>query len=225
VTPYWLVFAIWGAVLFVILNAWALTLLRFARHARTLRHPRAIENFARANGWSYQERDDSQRRPGPPFTEASGGSCTNVVRGTWRGQDFVALDYDHLAHAVMLKLAARLPRLEVYASDLPGEVPFGVANVRLESEEFTRRFWVHADPPKFASDILTPRLMEHLLSAPPMCWRIWGDDLVGWWPGELTPARIPLTLLVLCTVQDSIPSFVLHEYGFTDGTAREVLPL
>ena len=71
------------------------------------------------------------------------------------------------------------------------------------------------DDPKFASDVLHPRLMQALLAAPPMCWRVWGDDLYGWWPGEPAPERILLYLAVLHRIRDEVPEYVWHDYGLT----------
>jgi hypothetical protein len=138
-----------------------------------------------------------------------------MVSGTSRGEAFVAYEYAHQAQVVSLKLPMSLPLLELQPQSLAGGTSVTVPNVTLESEAFDRQFWVHAADPKFASDVLHPRLMQNLLVAPPLCWRIWADDLVGWWPGEPSPdpSRILLYLAVLHMIKDAIPEFVWHDHG------------
>jgi hypothetical protein len=144
-----------------------------------------------------------------------------MVSGIHRGDAFVAYEYNHQAQVVSIKLPLSLPLLEVRPRGLEGGTSVTIPNVTLESADFDRRFWVHAEDPKFASDFLHPRLMQDLLLAPALCWRIWDDDLVGWWPGEPAPARILLYLAVLHTIKDATPAFVWHDYGVPDPSADE----
>jgi hypothetical protein len=191
------------------------------RSFRAFLHPRAVEAFARDNGWSYQDRGMRPLRPGPSHWAGGLADCTHVVSGTHRGDVFVAYDYNHQAQVVSIKLPVALPLVEVRPQGLAGGPSVTIPNVTLESEDFNRRFWVHADDPRFASHLLHPRLMRDLMLAPPLCWRIWEDDLVGWWPGEPAPARILSYLAVLHSVKESIPGFVWHDYGVADTAADE----
>lgn len=217
-TGPWLAYTICGAFAVILASIWVKFAAGLARAARSVLYPRAVAEFARANGWSYQARGWHPFDPGPPYWNRSSAGCTHLVSGTYRGHDFVAFVFAHEAQVVTLKLPMSLPLVEIRPQGLAGQAQLAVPSVTLESEAFDRRFQIHADDAKFASDILHPRLMEDLLLAPPLCWRIWRDDLVGWWPGEPAPARILTYLAVLNTIKDAIPAFVWHDYGLTDTT-------
>lgn len=215
-TGSWFVFATWATFLLVFAGIWVSFGAGLVRSVRAVFHPRAVAAFARGNGWSYEERGWRPLRPGPPYWSAGSAACAHVITGTSGGEAFVAYEYAHQAQVVSIKLPMSLPLVEVRPQGLAGGTSVTMPNVALESEEFNRRFWVHAEDPKFASDVMHPRMMRELLSAPPICWRIWGDDLYGWWPGESAPSRILLTLAVLHGVKDAIPAFVWHDYGLTE---------
>jgi hypothetical protein len=216
----WFVGAIWAAFVVVFAVLWISFGARLGRSARSLLHPRAVAEFARTHGWSYEARGWRPLRPGPPYWSGNGAACTHVVSGTYRGEPFSAYDYDHSAQVVTLGLPALLPLLDVRPRDLDAAELIGVPSITLESVAFARRFAVHADVAKFASDILHPRLMEDLMRAPLLCWRIWEDHLVGWWPGEPAPSRILVYLEVLHTIKAAIPEFVLRDYDLTDTTTE-----
>jgi len=91
----------------------------------------------------------------------------------------------------------------------------------LESEEFNRRFRVATQHPKLASDILTPRTMQYLISVDAEAWRTCGSDLVGFAQGRLDPAEVVRTCGVLRQIQGGIPSFVWKDAG---GTASGYSP-
>jgi hypothetical protein len=216
VAGHWFAYLLWGTVLLAFVVMWVSYGAGLVRSVRAVLHPRAVAAFARANGWSYQDRGWRPLRPGPPYWSVGSAVSTHLVSGTSQGEVFVAYEYAHQAQVVSLKLPMSLPFVEVRPHGLAGGTSVTLPNVTLESEAFGRRFWVHADDPKFASVILHPRLMHGLLQASPLCWRIWKDDLVGWWPGEPAPAQILNSLAVLHTIKDSIPAFVWHDYGLTD---------
>jgi hypothetical protein len=96
----------------------------------------------------------------------------------------------------------------------------GLSDVELESEDFNRRFRVHASDPKFASDVLTPRTMQALLAQDCVSWRIRGTDILGWYGGKMEPAGVQAAVATLQTVVDGIPSFVWHDHGLGSTTAQ-----
>jgi hypothetical protein len=215
----WYVVAAWGAFALVFIGAWVTFAAGLARSMRALLRPRSVAAFANSRGWSYQRRGSSPLQPGPPYwSGVTADLCTQVVTGRFHDEEFVAFEYAHQAQVVTLALPVPLPFLEVQSRATPMRIAPTDPSVTLESEDFGRSFSVHADDPKLASDILTPRLMEQLMLAPPLCWRIFRDELVGWWPGEPLPERIPLYLDILHTVKDSIPRFVWRDHGLTNAT-------
>jgi hypothetical protein len=216
----WFAYAIWGVIGIAFMRMWVAYGEGLAKSMKAFFRPRRVAAFAAAKGWSYQDRGFHQLRPGPPYSsEIASASCTHMISGTSRGEPFIAYEYANHAQVVALKLPRSLPLVDVRPHDQADLMQLTMPSVTLESEAFGRRFSVRADNPKFASDVLHQRLMQALLVAPPLCWRIWEDDLVGWWPGAMIPTRIELYLAVLHTIKDEIPGFVWHDYGLTDTSA------
>ena len=157
------------------------------------------------------------------------------MRGTDHDVPFVAFDYqydtetsDGRGHQVRtthhfgvlsIPLPTALPPLQVTPEDAIERAAHAMGiggGIDLESEDFNRRFTVHAHDPKFASDVLTPRTMEALLAAPPLAWRIEMADLVAWWDGALKPVELLASAATLRQVVSLIPSFVWHDNGVVD---------
>lgn len=200
----------------------------------------ALQQFCASQGWSYTAEDDSftVRWNGTPFGEGDRRKAKNVVQGSNRGVPFVAFDYQydtetsdsrgnrqrqtHRYDVVALALPTVLPTLQVtpegFLQRAAGAVGIG-NDIDLESEDFNRRFSVHARQPKFASDVLTPRTMEALLAGPPTAWRIEMSDLVSWAGGTMKPVEVLARLSTLHHVVDGIPSFVWHDNGLVTGPA------
>jgi hypothetical protein len=89
----------------------------------------------------------------------------------------------------------------------------GLDDIDLESEDFNRKFRVHANDRKFASDVLTPRTMQALLARPETSWRISGTDILGWSDGRMTPLLVTTSVSTLELVLDGIPSFVWKDHS------------
>jgi hypothetical protein len=195
-----------------------------------------LMQFARMRGWSYVGEDSSlvHRWPGDPFGHGDNPQARNVMSGTESGRPFTAFDYTYETHSTDSKgnRSTTTHRWTVCVVPMPGwlgnvqVVPetaldrmAGAVGLRtdldLESEEFNRRFRVAADDPKLASDILTPRTMQYLISVDAEAWRTCGSDLVGFAQGRLDPVEVVRTCGVLRQVQDGIPSFVWKDAGGT----------
>jgi hypothetical protein len=204
-----------------------------------------IQQFCLAKGWQYTAEDDSfiDCWRGTPFGEGDRRRAKNVIRGSDRGVPFVALDYQydtettdsrgntsrstHHFDVVALALPAVLPTLQVTPEGLLERAAAAVGlggGIELESEDFNRRFRVHARQPKFASDVLTPRTMEALLAGPPTAWRIEMSDLVSWAGGTMSPVDVLARLSTLHHVVDGIPSFVWHDNGYDPAQQAPAAP-
>ena len=177
------------------------------------------------SGYTFAREDDQwcQRWQGTPFGEGDHRRATNVVTGTLHDMPFVAFDYKYQTHSsdsngnrtttthrygvAALQLSAYLPRLQVTPENVFTRIgsAFGIEDIELESEDFNRRFRVHANDRKFASDVLTPRTMEALLRQPDLSWRFDGSDIVGWTDGRITPPTVLAMTSQLRTVVDGIP--------------------
>lgn len=195
--------------------------------------------WATANKWQFTVADDAWagRWNGPPFDEGDHRQVRNVISGGWKSRPFMSFDYSYQTHSsdgrggrsttthrftvVSVALPTDLPRLQVTPESLFSRVGhvFGMADIDLESEDFNRAFRVTCSDPKFASDALTPRTMELLLSRSHFSWRIEVTDLVCWWSGEQTAVAVTEALSTVCDVIAGIPTFVWHDHGYDAGSA------
>lgn len=196
----------------------------------------ALQQYALANGWAYVARDDRQwtRWQQAPFNDGFDRRATNVLTGHHRGHDMVAFDYTyktrttdsqgnsstqtHHYRVCALALPTWLPTLEVgpeNALTRLGNV-MGMHDIELESEDFNRRFRVHAGDRKFAYDVLSPRTIEKLMAMPAIHWRIDGQTIVSWDVGTLQVPDLLPRLATLATVLDGIPDFVWHDNGVSE---------
>jgi len=195
--------------------------------------------WASANKWQFAVEDDAWagRWNGPPFDEGDHRKVRNVISGGWKSWPFVSFDYSYQTHSsdgrggrsttthrftvVTVALPTDLPRLQVTPESVFSRVGhvFGMSDIDLESEDFNRAFRVTCSDPKFASDALTPRTMQLLLSRSHFSWRIEVTDLVCWWSGEQTAVAVTEALATMCDVIAGIPSFVWHDHGYDAGSA------
>ncbi len=199
-----------------------------------------LEQYAASAGWQFVGRDDQwalqwQR---PPFNQGYDHEANNVLRGTFAERQLVAFDYSYKERTTdskggssettfhfavcALALPAALPYLEVGPESVFARLGsvIGVHDIEIESEEFNRKFNVRSDDRKFASDVLSPRLAQTLLSLPPYHWRTDGANLVSWSKGTLQPKVFQQWFSTLSGVIDSIPAFIWHDRGVSAPTAE-----
>lgn len=186
-------------------------------------------------GWSFTAEDPSLvgRWTGAPFGQGERRRARNVINGTEKGRQFTAFDYSYETHSTDSKgnRTTTTHRFGVYAVALPAYLPtlqvtregafrrlagaIGLMrDIELESEDFNRAFTVRTAEPKFASDVLSPRTMEFLLSVPDVQWRIEGTSILSWDGGRMRPEQIVVATAVLDRVTDGIPSFVWKDHGY-----------
>jgi hypothetical protein len=194
--------------------------------------------FCLARGWKYVDEDPSvaDRWTGEPFGHGDRRRARNVIRGQGSGRDFVAFDYSYETHSndsqgrrkttthhfavCAVAIPAYLPTLQVCPAGVFGKLADAVgltSDIDLESEDFNRAFTVRADDRKFATDVLSPRTMQYLLTAPAQAWRIQGNSVLRWKSGRLDPADIVIATSVLDRVADGIPDFVWKDHQNQQG--------
>jgi hypothetical protein len=66
-------------------------------------------------------------------------------------------------------------------------------------------------------DVLSPRTMQYLLTAPAAAWRIEGNSMLRWDSGRLDPTDIIVATAVLDRVADGIPEFVWKDHQDQQG--------
>lgn len=211
----------------------------YFRYKREQARRNLLLQWATANNWQFTVADDgwTGRWNGPPFDEGDHRQVRNVISGAWKSTKFASFDYSYQTHSsngrggrtttthrftvVALALPAGLPRLQVTPESMFSRIghAFGMDDIDLESEDFNRAFRVTCPDPKFASDALSPRTMQLLLSRSHLSWRIEVTDLVCWWNGEQTAVAVTEALSTMCDVVAGIPSFVWHDRGYDAGSA------
>ena len=190
-----------------------------------------LMTWATNSGFSYTVEDDSwcDRWHATPFGDGDHRKAKNVVTGTHKDRPFAAFDYSYQTHSsngkggqtttthhyvvTSFQLPTFLPQLQVTPENLLTRFgnALGLDDIELESEEFNRKFRVHARDRKFACDVLSPRTMQMLLSRPALSWRIDGTDILAWQDGKLSPSLCLATTSQLQDIVDGIPSFVWHD--------------
>ena len=200
---------------------------------RSRRRGASLATAARARGWSYQERDQSQMREGQPFDLQGMGLCQHVVKGTVGSSRFIAFEYvapgtdnsnaSGTHGVIVVDLPKSLPVLQVRPGGSVRRLARygdpGLDVVTLESDDFNSRFTVQGADAKFASDVLSPRLMQTLMDDPVGSWRVWDNTIIGWSNSALTALQILGTVPALQKVIDSIPSFVWDKYALAPPAA------
>jgi len=226
------VFAIFG--LFVTVAVYA--------HKRNQARIASLVQLCAAKGWSFTPYDPfglPRRWQGDPFDQGYARTASNVVTGTVGDHPMVAFDYTYKEDStdsngkrktstyhfavVAIGMPCALPELQVGPEGMFARIGkvLGMQDIELESEDFNRRFRVRCPDPKLATDILTPRTMEHLLANAAVRFRFAGSDAVAYDSGTLTPMGLLHAAHVVAGVVDGIPSFVWRDYGLTE---RPVLP-
>jgi hypothetical protein len=214
-------------------------LLGYFHYKREQARRGLLFQWSTANKWQFSAADDSWtgRWNGAPFDEGDHRRARNVICGTWKSRPFASFDYSYETHSsnsnggrstsvhrytvAALTMPTDLPRLQVTPENMLSRVghALGMADIDLESEDFNRAFRVTCPDPKFASDALTPRTMQLLLSRTHFSWRTEVNNLVCWWSGEQTAVDVTEALSTMCDVVDGIPSFVWHDHGYDAGSA------
>jgi hypothetical protein len=222
-----------GTLLFVLFGIGAVAIAVGGYLLDQKRRERLMQ-FALKRGWQYTGEVPAlcDRWPGTPFGKGDRPRARNVLSGTESGRPFTAFDYTYETHSTdskgnrtttthrwmvtVVPMQGYLGRVEVVPEGVMDRMAGAVGLVQdidLESEAFNRRFRVSATSPKLASDVLTPRTMEYLLTMGAEGWRTAGSDLVGFAQGRLDPAEVVKTCAVLGTIHAGIPTFVWKDHG------------
>jgi hypothetical protein len=189
-----------------------------------------LTEWARANGWTYAERDDElvDRFVGLPFGRGFGRSAQHVLTTTMAGRPVVAFEYSYKERQGSGKNQRTVTyTFEVVATSIPVPRPtlqvtlehlgtrllnaVGLDDLQLESEEFNRTFRISTEDPKFAYDVLHPRTMEWMLGDPrarELPFRFERSDVLTWESGRLDPQRAAWAATYLLDVVDRVPEFV-----------------
>jgi hypothetical protein len=200
----------------------------------------SLVQLCASKGWTITPYDPfglPDRWDGAPFGQGYARHAQNVVTGNVGDHPMVAFDYSYKEDStdskgnrqtstyhyavVALGMPCALPELQVGPEGMFSRIGkvIGIEDIELESEDFNRRFRVRCPDPKFATDCLPPRTMEHLLANGDVRFRFAGSDAVAFDSGMLTPMGLLHAAHVLAGVVDGVPSFVWRDYGLTEAPA------
>ncbi|WP_202869228.1 hypothetical protein [Kribbella antibiotica] len=110
-------------------------------------------------------------------------------------------------HVIAMTLPGALPPLTVLPKNplLPDPVEF-------ESAEFNRTFSVECSDRRYASALLTPRVLEWLLCNAKLQWRVDGNVLIGWNTGYWTASTVRQTVAAFDGLVERIDPYVFEEF-------------
>ena len=191
-------------------------LLAYLSYLAEKRRNEALAAFAASRGWSYRSEDPAlvARFDGDPFGRGFGRRARHVVRGTHLDRPFTAFDYSYKERhgsgkesrtvtyrycLTVVDLGVWTPGLVVDPENFLERFAGRMFNsdIELESEDFNRAFRINSPDRRFASAVLHPRMMEHLLRFRELGWRLEGDAMILVEDGEYDPAGIESRLAVM----------------------------
>jgi hypothetical protein len=181
--------------------------------------------YAASKGWRYEREQPLlvDRFSGPPFGIGESRRAYNALYGTHDGRELVSFDYEyetrtvdqkqtqtHVFSVVALNMGVMVPPLRVDPEGFLDRLVGGIlgGDIDLESEEFNSAFSVSCPDRRFASDVLHPRMMEHLLRHRQLGWRFEQDSMLVVGRGARDPAQIEATLQVMDGITGLVPEFV-----------------
>ncbi len=110
-------------------------------------------------------------------------------------------------HVIAMSLPTALPSVAVFPKN-----PMLPDNLEFESAEFNRTFSVQCADRRYASALLTPRVLEWLLHYPKLQWRIDGNVLIAWGVGYWTADTVRHTVTAFDGVLARIDPYVFEEF-------------
>jgi hypothetical protein len=162
------------------------------------------------------------------FRRGCRGRITNVMHGSYRGRLIRCFDYHYSESAgggpdttyhetlVMVEapmaVARTLIRPKCSGDHLATLV--GLDDIGFESEEFSRRYYVHCEDKRFAYGILHPRAIAYLLSRDPLVIEAAAGAILMHRPttGLLPiPSGVRVLLDTACDFLDLVPEYLMQE--------------
>ena len=191
----------------------------------------ATKAWAARIGWTWVGADASLagRWQGQPFGIGDSRRATEVMSGPFGPHRCALFTYryvtgtgksrsTHVYSVLTMALPTFLPTLELTPENLGTRFvrAFGAQDLQFESEDFNRRWRVEARDPKFAHDVLHPRVLERLARGDTagMSLRIEGTDILCWTVGTPDLDLVATRLGVMRSLVDAVPRFVWMDHGY-----------
>ncbi len=213
-------------VLFVLVLAAAIV---WSLHAAAQRR-KELAAWARARGLSFSSAHDrGLERRLPEFDCLRRGDSRygfNVMSGQCAGRGFLGFDYHyatgsgknrqtHVFSAVVLASTVPLRPLFIRPEGFFDRVTefFGMDDIDFESAEFSRQFYVKSPDKRWAYDVLHPRAIEFLLSAPRFSIQFGTTAVIVWQDRRFRPEAFDQAAAVVRGLLEGLPEYVLQQQG------------
>lgn len=196
------------------------------------RHTHAMAKFARINKWDYQPetREYRQALRSFPFDQGINQRDLKRIEGTFNGRRCSTFTHQYEMGAedkkrrtdrwqiTAVELEYPLQTLDIVPDDYLAKSAklFGGQDIDFESAAFNKKWRVVGRNPKYAHDIVHPRMMERLLKpdADGLAIRVEGPYILCWQWNRQGPADLARRLGVLTSMAKLIPAFVLKEFEY-----------
>jgi len=220
--PFVLVPVVFAAVIAVAVHTW--------RANRRRVEELALWGMQRDFEFSHEDSNDLDRLDFHLFTLGDGRGCENVLTGRWEDMPVTLADYwyydedksngrssrtYHRFSVMLATIAAALPHVRIGHENAFSRLvdKLGFDDVQFESEQFNRRFRVHADDKQFAYKLLDARMIEWLLAtAGPHCYEVHGQWVLVH-SKRLPPAKLTTLLPAGKGFIGKVPRLVWADYG------------
>lgn len=148
----------------------------------------------------------------------------NLFEGDCQGQKCYAFDYhytvgsgknrqDYYFTMFMLVIKGTFPKVTIQPENLLTKIEgaFDSGNIKFESAEFSRLYFVHSDDKKFAYDVCHARMIEYLLANRGLEIEIQGPVMALIFTPELPVAQYQSNLQRLAQIRALLPQHLFEQ--------------
>jgi hypothetical protein len=146
----------------------------------------------------------------------------NILRGTYHEQALFVFDYhyltgsgksreEHYCTLLMLVFKESFPQVSIGPESLRAKIAaaLGVGNdIKFESAEFSRMFYVQSKDKKFAYDVCNPQMIEYLLANRGLQIEIQGPVILLAFEPQLPVGQIEFNLQRLIEIRSRLPDYL-----------------
>lgn len=158
------------------------------------------------------------------FDKGHSRQSSNVIEGDIEGHPLVLMDYQYVTGSgkncsthnfglVILQLPHAVLPLSIRREsvfDKVGEF-FGGGDIDFESSEFSRKFYVTSSDRKWAYDVIHPRVMDYLLTAPPHSVCYGGHEIAIMKKGQFNLESYDEAIVMAAELHRLMPDFLVQQ--------------
>ncbi|MCC2594492.1 hypothetical protein LKO27_13870 [Tessaracoccus sp. OS52] len=209
---------------FIALAVVAIFIIAYVTHQR---NKKLWARWSKARNWVFHEKWPEMARTfrGGPFNTGSGRRASFGYEGTFDGLPVHGFNYQystgsgddrrtHYFHVDVLRLGGRFPRLEIGRENWATRTFSG--DIQFEDAQFNREWRIKGESPRFAHDVVHPRMMAWLQSGEvPEFSELWFENgcLLVATSGSRKPDEVDTYLRLLTRFASQLPPFLLAEVG------------